>query len=215
MRLVICDDHELLLEALASALAGVGITVEATVDSPAAAVRAVELNDPDVLLIDLCFPGASGLDAAREVVSMHPRTKVVVMTASEQIEPVIEALDIGVSGYVAKDRPIDALARSLEEVARGGTVIERNLLRDQPRTRSTMTGQQRAMASLTATERRVLQLMAKGLSTGDIVRSLGVTQSTVRTHVQNIFTKLDVHTRLQAVALVGDGAVGEGHAARA
>ena len=67
MRLVICDDHQLLLEALATALAGHGMTIEATVDSPLEAVRAVALNDPDILLTDLSFPEGSGLDAAREV----------------------------------------------------------------------------------------------------------------------------------------------------
>ena len=113
MRLVICDDHQLLLEALATALAGHGMTIEATVDSPLEAVRAVALNDPDILLTDLSFPKGSGLDAAREVIAHHPRTRVVVLTGSEQPEPLMEALEIGVSGYLAKDRPIDALARSL------------------------------------------------------------------------------------------------------
>jgi DNA-binding NarL/FixJ family response regulator len=209
MRLVICDDHQLLLEALATALAGHGMTIEATVDSPLEAVRAVALNDPDILLTDLSFPKGSGLDAAREVIAHHPRTRVVVLTGSEQPEPLMEALEIGVSGYLAKDRPIDALARSLEDVARGGTAIDRNILRLAPSSRVSARAR-RPLDTLTATESRVMDLMAKGLCTADIVHSLGVTQSTVRTHVQNIFTKLGVHSRLQAVAVLSDVPAGDG-----
>jgi two-component system nitrate/nitrite response regulator NarL len=214
MRLVICDDHKLLLLALATALAGRGFTIEATAESPSEAVRAVALNDPDILLTDLSFPAGSGLDAAREVMAHHPRTKVVMLTGSEQPEPLLEALSIGVAGYLAKDRPIDALARSLAEVARGGTAIDKDLLRTAPRSRVSAPHQRRSLDSLTATESRVMDLMAEGLCTSDIVRRLGVTQSPVRTHVQNIFTKLGVHTRLQAVALLSNGAAGDRDAVR-
>jgi two-component system nitrate/nitrite response regulator NarL len=214
MRLVICDDHRLLLEALATALAGRGFTVEATVGSPGEAVRAVALNDPDILLTDLSFPAGSGLDAAREVLATHPRTKVVVITASEQPEPLLEALAMGVSGYLAKDRSIDSLASALEEVARGGTSIDKDLLRGVPRASVSAPRRRRPLDTLTPTESRVIDLLATGMSTGDIVRSLGVTQSTLRTHVQNIFTKLDVHTRLQAVALLTNGAAGDRDAVR-
>src|SRR5690606_22477956 len=90
VRLVICDDHTLLLQALTTALAGCGMTVEATATSPGEAVHAVALHDPDLLLTDLCFPGGSGLDAAREIMASHPRTKVVVMTGSDAPEPLLE-----------------------------------------------------------------------------------------------------------------------------
>jgi DNA-binding NarL/FixJ family response regulator len=212
MRIVICDDHQLLLQALATALAGRGYVVEAAVESPVEAARAVALNDPDLLLIDLCFPVGSGLDAAREIMANHPRTKVVLMTGSDQPEPLREALAIGVSGYVAKDRSIDALALALEEVARGGTAIDRDLLRTAPTSQASATRRRRPLDTLTAMESHVLDQMAKGMSTGDIVHSLGITQSTVRTHVQNIFSKLGVHTRLQAVALLNDDAVGDSSA---
>lgn len=214
MRLVICDDHQLLLHALATALAGRGFTVEATVGSPREAVRAVALNNPDLLLTDLSFPVGSGLDTAREVAASHPRTKVVVITASERPEPLMEALAIGVAGYLAKDRSIDSLARALEEVARGGTAIDKDLLRSVPASRVSVPRRRSRLDALTPTETRVLDLLTTGMSTGDMMRSLGVTQSTLRTHVQNIFTKLDVHTRLQAVALRTGDVTGDRDAVR-
>jgi DNA-binding NarL/FixJ family response regulator len=91
MRIVVCDDHRLLLEALAHALATQGFTIEAATLHPAEAVAAVKLYDPDVLLIDLSFPDGNGLDAAREVIAQHPRTRVVVLTGSDDAAAALEA----------------------------------------------------------------------------------------------------------------------------
>jgi two-component system nitrate/nitrite response regulator NarL len=201
MRIVICDDHQLLLEALTTALALHGFTVEAAVDTPAEAVRAVAGNDPDLLLVDVNFPTGSGLEAARTVIAHHPRTKVVMMTGDDDPAPLQEALAMGVAGYLAKDQPVDAIARALELAARGGTPIDGALLRRARRPAARLPRQRTPIDDLTARERHVLHLLVDGMSTGEMVRALGVSQSTVRTHVQNIFAKLGVHTRLQAVAI--------------
>jgi len=208
MRIVICDDHQLLLEALASALAIHGFTVEAAVDSPAEAVRAVALHDPDLLVIDVSFPVGSGIDAAREVIARHPRTRVVMITGGEQSGPLVEALAAGVSGYLGKNQPVDALARALERAWQGETQIDADLLRQVRHPRAKVPRQRTPMDQLTAREQHILRLLLAGMSTRDMVEELGVSQSTVRTHVQNIFSKLGVHTRLQAVALLaGDARV--------
>lgn len=202
MRIVICDDHQLLLEALATALALQGLTVEAAVDSPSEAVRAVASNDPDILLIDLTFPVGSGLDAAREVIAHHPRTKVVMMTGSEDPASLKEALSLGVTGYLAKDQPVDAIVRALELARQGGTPIDSAMLRRVQRPAPRIPRQRTPVDDLTPREHHILRLMVDGMSTREMVHLLGVSQSTVRTHVQNIFSKLGVHTRLQAVALL-------------
>ena len=210
MRLVICDDHRLLLEALATALAGRGYTIEAAATSPAEAVRAVAMHDPDILLIDVMFPVGSGLDAAREVLAHHPRTKVVMITGTESVEPLMAALELGVSGYTRKDQRVEAIARVIEQAASGEVAIDRELLRG---VRSTTRSRQRehtAMDDLTPRERHVLSLLVSGLNTNEIVQQLGVSQSTVRTHVQNIFAKLGVHSRLQAVAALSASGLLEG-----
>jgi DNA-binding NarL/FixJ family response regulator len=202
MRIVICDDHQLLLESLAAALAQRGITVEAAVLTPADAVRAVILHDPDVLLIDLVFPGASGLDAAREVVARHPRTRVVVLTGSAAPEALVEALRIGVAGYLRKDQEVPEIAAALEAVASGQSALDPALLKQVNRTAAVIPRQRRPHDLLTARERSVAAMLVDGLNTDEIMRRLGVSQSTVRTHVQSILTKLGVHTRLQAVTML-------------
>lgn len=205
MRIVICDDHRLLLESLSAALAHRGITVEAAVLGPADAVRAVTLHDPDVLLIDLAFPEGSGLQAAREVMTRHPRTKVVVLTGSTSSEALVEALDIGVAGYLRKDQDVPEIAAALEAVASGGSAVDPVLLRQASRPSATLPRQRTPEAQLTTRERSVAALLVDGRNTDEIMRELGVSQSTVRTHVQSILTKLGVHTRLQAVtALAGE-----------
>lgn len=202
MRLVLADDHRLLLEALATALADFGYTIEAAVSTPAEAVRAVDLHDPDVLLIDVSFPGATGLDAARRVRASHPRTKVVMITGTTDLAPLEEALRIGVEGYLRKARRVEEIAAVLETVAAGETSYDRDLLNERRRAEPHVPRQRGAVPELTPRETHVLRLLVDGLSTKEIVREMGVSQSTVRTHVQNIFAKLGVHSRLQAVALL-------------
>src|SRR5262245_55802721 len=139
MRIVICDDHRLLLEGMASAMAARGYVVEAATCTPDDAVIAVRLHDPDALLIDLTFPEGDGLTAAREVVTKHPRTKVVVLTASDANEHLRVALEIGVAGYVRKDQRLEGIVSALERARRGERAVDgslvRRLGRDAPATR--------------------------------------------------------------------------------
>jgi two-component system, NarL family, nitrate/nitrite response regulator NarL len=200
MRIVMCDDNRLLLEALSNALALQGFTVEAATSTPAEAVAAVRLYDPDLLLIDLGFEGADGLTAAREVARSHPRTRVVILTGSDDPESLLEAMRIGVAGYVRKDQRLDGIVAALRRAAEGEKAIDKTLLRKltsgaRPHSRRS------AVACLTQQERVVLGYLAEGLQTFEIVSQLGISTSTVRSHIQAILSKLGVHTRLQAVAL--------------
>lgn len=217
MRIVICDDHQLLLEALATALAARGFVVEAVVTTPVEAVEAVALHEPDVLLLDVMFPSAQGLWAARQVVAQYPRTKVVMITGSDAPEPLMEALEIGVAGYTGKGQPIPQIAATLEAAHEGKFAVEPSMLRQLRRCGTVPRQASPPVASaLTPRERHVADLLVSGLDTDQIVRRLGVSQSTVRTHVQSILSKLGVHSRLQAVAkLSSDGSFmlnGEAHA---
>ncbi len=202
MRLVLCDDHDLLVQALATALANLGYTIEAAVTTPEDAVRAVAMHDPDVLLVDLNFPVGSGLDAAAEVVEHHPRTRVVMLTGSESPEMLSAALRLGVAGYVRKAQRVETIAEMIERAVAGRLAVDRELLGGL-RDRESAARRRTPVEDLTPSERRVLQLLVAGRSTSEMVRHLGVSSSTVRTHVQSIFVKLGVHSRLQAVALLG------------
>lgn len=208
MRVVICDDHHLLVQAMATALGDLGYTVEAAVATPDEAVRAVALHDPDVLLVDVAFPTGSGLDAARQVIARHPRTKVVMLTGGDSPQPMKSALDMGVSGYIRKAQRIEEIARTLDRVMEGELVVDPRLLNGS-RVGAAGSRKRTPVDQLTRSEQRVLRLLVDGCSTNEIVRQMHVTPSTVRTHVQSIFLKLGVHSRLQAVALLSrEGLIG-------
>ena len=204
MRIVLCDDHRLLLEALSKALGSQGFTVEAATSRPADAVAAVKLFDPDLLLIDLGFPEGDGLTAAREVVRSHPRTRVVVLTGSDDLAPLREAMRIGVAGYVRKDQRLSGIVQALRQAADGESSIDKTLLRRLGSTAAGPTKQPQALDRLTQQERVVLGCLADGLQTSEIVTRLGIRNSTVRSHIQAILSKLGVHSRLQAVALLNE-----------
>jgi two-component system nitrate/nitrite response regulator NarL len=203
MRIVVCDDNRLLLEALSNALARQGFTVEAATSAPAEAIAAVRLYDPDILLIDLGFPGADGLSAAREVARSHPRTRVVIITGSDDPGPLLEAIRIGVAGYVRKDQRLDGIVAALRLAAVGDSAIDKTLLRRLTAATRTDSGRS-ALARLTQQERVILGYLADGLQTSEIVGRLAISTSTVRSHIQAILSKLGVHTRLQAVAVFND-----------
>ena len=198
MRVVLCQDQRQRLEALAAALAECGHVVQAATTSPSDAVHDVQRYDPDVLLTDLSFPVGSGLDTARKVQERHPRTKVVVIVGADEPTYFAEALEVGVSGYVLKGQRIEAISAAIEVAAGGGFTVYPALLQQLPG-RKPIPQQRRRAHQLTERERTVLELLARGFATRQIVRRLGVSESTVRTHVQNILAKLGVHSRLQAV----------------
>ena len=204
MRIVLCDDHRLLLEALSKALGSQGFTVEAATSNPADAVAAVKLFDPDLLLIDLGFPEGDGLTAAREVARSHPRTRVVVLTGSDEVAPLREAMKIGVAGYVRKDQRLGGIVQALRQAAHGESSIDKTLLRRLGSTAAAPTKQPQLLDRLTQQEKVVLGCLADGLQTSEIVKRLGIRNSTVRSHIQAILSKLGVHTRLQAVALLNE-----------
>lgn len=204
MRLVIGDDHALLLDALAATLAARGWEVTATATTPEAAVAAVERTEPELCLLDVTFPQGSGLDAAREILRRAPGTHVVMFTASEDPDTVLRAVEIGVRGFLRKDQGIENIVAMLERVGAGETVIEGELLRNAMRAQG-MPGrrlQQSPLRFLTAREREVLDHLCAGETTAEIAAALSVATSTARTHVQSVLTKLGVHSRLQAVAVL-------------
>ena len=203
MRIVVCDDHRVLLEALSHALATRGFIIEAATSSPAEAVAAVKLYDPDLLLVDVSFPDGNGLDAAREVMSHYPRTRVVVLTGSDAAATEIEAARIGVAGYIRKDQRLSAIAEALCRAAAGEPWVDTTALKRLRSAQSNATAPRHPVDDLTRQERVVLAMLEEGLSTAEIVRRMGIGNSTVRSHIQAILTKLGVHSRLQAVAMVG------------
>jgi two-component system, NarL family, nitrate/nitrite response regulator NarL len=205
VRLVICDDQRLLIEALAAVLTARGHVVEAVAYTPEEAVRAVASYDPDVCLLDVNLLGATeGIDVARRLRAEHPRTKVVILSALGEPSVVAEAIDAGVAGFVSKGLTVDSILSTLERVEAGEMAVEPDLLRAAVRQGSRAAHREHdgLLTYLTPRERYVLLLLVDGHSTAEIAQKMAISPSTARTHVQNVLVKLGAHSRLQAASMI-------------
>jgi two-component system nitrate/nitrite response regulator NarL len=202
--MVLCDDHRLLIEAFATALQSRGHEVVALATTPEDGYRAVMEHSPDVCILDLMFPRGSGLDAAARIMADCPECRILMLSAVADPALVHAALAAGAAGFVLKDASVEEIVRASERVAAGEVAVDRELLRAAVRTRAEQADRppSQRLRLLTGREREALRRIALGESTKEIARAMGVSQSTARTHVQNVLTKLGVRSRLQAVALV-------------
>ncbi len=201
MNVLICDDHSLFAQALAVVLRNAGSANVECVNSPEAAVAAVASGDVDVCVMDLQFPSGSGVDGIAGVLAVSPETRVVVLTGSTDPDELGRAVDAGARGVAMKGDDVDRVVQTIERVHDGEIVL--NVPRLQLSIRSArdsrLDGDYLARF-LTAREREVLERLVAGQSTADLARAMGVRYSTARTHIQNMLTKLGVHSKLEAVA---------------
>ncbi|HLF70244.1 MAG TPA: response regulator transcription factor, partial [Actinomycetota bacterium] len=168
------------------------------------AVARVRSSTPDVVLMDVRMPRMDGVEATRRLKDVSD-AKVLILTTFDLDEYVFEAVRAGASGFLLKDVPPDDLVDAIRIVARGDALIEprmtRKLLdefaRSSTRSRSRPTG----LDQLTSRESEVLALVAKGLSNSEIAEALFISDTTVKTHVTHILTKLNLRDRVQAVVL--------------
>ncbi|HEV7195650.1 MAG TPA: response regulator transcription factor [Pedococcus sp.] len=202
MRLVVCDDHLLLLEALGLALSASGHEVVALASHPDDAITAVAEHHPDVCLLDVNFPGGTSVTAIQRIREISPETKVVMLSAEADHAVVGRAIAEGASGYVGKEKPIVEIVEMLERAVRGQLAVEPSLLQRALRPHKTTDDPLWALQFLTDREWQVMRCIMDGQTTEEMAESLGVQRSTARTHVQNLLTKLGVHSRLQAAALM-------------
>lgn len=202
MSLLLCDDHLLLLEALAGALSARGQEVVATLTHPADVADAAAALDPDVCLLDVYFPDGDGIQAAREVQRRAPRTKVLMLSASSNPDVVRDAFAAGAVGFVQKDEDIESILAAVDMASRDEVVLRPGLLHAVlvPDKTEPGRGSRPDQYWLTERERGVLARLVAGESTSIIASELGMATSTTRTHIQNVLVKLGVHSRLQAVA---------------
>ena len=201
IRVLVVDDHAVFSDALATILGtnpdfqvvGKGSTVEEAIQ------RAHELQ-PDVVLLDVHMPDGSGVDAARIIKRDRPQTQVVILTSDEEESVLRSAVEAGVTGYLSKHESAQQVMQAVRSAAHGETLIAPYML---ARLLSGMqTKPQAGPASpLTARELAVLQELALGHDNHTVARTLQMAPNTARTHVQNILSKLGVHSKLEAVSL--------------
>lgn len=200
--IVLTDDHVILLDALSSALRQLGHRVPATHTTYRAAFESIKALQPDLWVLESQLADAPNLDAMDDLTLASPGTKIVVLTADGDQKTILRALDRGARAYVHKTRGVAVLAEALQRVMAGEeTVVERALV-PKPRPADAESVELLRLANyLTHRELECLRLLAAGLDTTSMARRIGVSRTTVRTHVQAVLTKLGAHSRLEAASL--------------
>lgn len=201
-RVLIVDDHPIFRDGLAGLLATLsGVEVTGTADTAEQALAAIKETAPDVVLMDINLPGASGVEATQRATQIAPGTAVLVVTMVDEDDTVFAALAAGARGYVLKGSSGDEIAAALRTVAAGGAVLGAGVasrLLAQPSGRLPGLASPAQPDDLTTREREVLDLLSEGASNQQIARSLGISLKTVQNHVSRILDKLQAADRTQA-----------------
>ena len=206
IRVVVVDDQELVRSGFCVILdAADGITVVGEAGNGEAAVSVVADHHPDVVLMDIRMPGMDGLAATRLITCAEPAPKVVMLTTFDLDDYVYEALRAGASGFLLKDAPRGDLIAAVRAAAAGDALlapsVTRRLIEAFARRPPETSPAPARLKSLTARERDVLLLIARGRSNAEIALALFVSEATVKTHVGNVLAKLGLRDRVQAVIL--------------
>ena len=216
LRVVIADDHDSFRSGLGALLSQIdGLVVVGEAANGEEAVTRVATLQPDVVLMDLAMPGTDGIEATRRIVDAAPHVAVLVLTMSDDDDSVFAAVQAGARGYVLKGAQRAELVRSIRAVAAGdaifGPAVARRLVAYFARPRPS--GADTAFPELTEREREILELIAQGRSNADITAQLVLSPKTVRNHVSNIFSKLQVRDRAEAIVRAREAGLGGSGAA--
>ena len=206
IRVLVVDDQELVRSGFCVILdAADGITVVGEAANGEAALSQVAAHEPDVVLMDIRMPGMDGLEATRLISRGPAGPKVVMLTTFDLDDYVYEALRAGASGFLLKDSPRHDLIAAVRAAAAGDALlapsVTRRLIEAFARRPPETSPSPSQLASLTARERDVLLLLARGRSNAEIAEVLFVSEATVKTHVGNLLAKLGLRDRVQAVIL--------------
>lgn len=201
-RLLIADDHPIVLEGLASLLQNEGFEIVARCRSGDAAIAAIAEHDPDIAVLDIQMPGATGLDILRDIrVRGAVRPKVIILTASLDRSQIVEAVELEADGLVLKELVADRIVECIENVAAGQQWIDNDALKYVIIDLAKREARAAATRPLSARETEVARLAARGLRNRDIGEALGLTESTVKMHLGSAFGKLGVASRAELAAL--------------
>jgi DNA-binding NarL/FixJ family response regulator len=199
---LLVDDHDLFRTVLRNLLEEQTVQVVGEAADGAQAVRMVRELAPDVVVMDLNMPGMTGVEATRQVTTLAPLTRVVVLTISDQDEDVMNAILAGACGYLMKDSSIQDLMQGIRAAAVGESLISPHIAaKVLQRMRATGTNEADAAmirAELSDREIEVLKLIANGKDNAQIAADLHISPKTVKNHISNILMKLQIDNRIQA-----------------
>lgn len=202
IRVVLADDHAVVRKGIREFLEQSGdITVVAEATDGPKAIDLVAEHQPDVVVLDIQMPGATGIEATRHIKAEHPGVRVLVLTAYDDDPYIFALLQAGASGYILKTADSTELVHAVRAVHRGESALDPAVAQKvvQQLTSGRPLGAQAVVETLTERELEVLRLAARGLTNKAIGLELGISDRTVQGHLANIYGKLNVNSRTEAV----------------
>jgi DNA-binding NarL/FixJ family response regulator len=200
IRILVVDDHPVVREGLTSMLSREdNIEVLGTAEDGAVAIKKAGELRPDIILMDLRMPGVDGIEAMTEIKARHPQIRFIVLTTYDNDEYIFKGIEAGARAYLLKDAPREELFRAIRAVHKGESLIEPAIAGRVLDRFAELSRQAQTAEGLSDRELEVLTLMARGTSNKNIASELNIGESTVKTHIQNIFQKLGVNARTEAV----------------
>lgn len=208
-RLVLADDHPIVLEGLACLLAIEGFEVVARCQNGDAAIAAFAEHDPDIAVLDIDMPGATGLEILRDLRARNvARPKVIILTASLDRAQICEAVELEADGLVLKELVTERIVECIEQVAAGAQWIDNDALKSVIEDLARRDARHATTRPLSPRETEVARLAARGARNREIAEALGLTESTVKMHMSNAFDKLGVASRAELAAFARDLGLG-------
>ncbi len=203
IRVLLADDHTLFRQGVRRLLnSETDMEVAGEVPNAAEAVEKASELRPDVVLLDVAMPGSSSFEAARQIKRNRPETKVLFLTMYDDEDYLVEAMEVGASGYVLKDSPATQLLTAVRDVQRGESYLSPRMLAqlvDDFRTRVRSSTRAPRFSTLTPREKEVIKMLAEGQSVKEIACALNLSVKTVEAHKFNLMRKLDIHNKAQLV----------------
>jgi DNA-binding NarL/FixJ family response regulator len=213
IRILIADDHAFYREGVRAMLREVaGVEVVGEAASGEEVIAKALAMQPDVILMDIKMPAVNGIDATRRILHASPHIAILIVTMFEDDDSVFAAMRAGARGYLLKDADQDELVHAIHSAGRGAAIFSPAIAGRMiqyfslPRP----TAAELAFPDLTDREREILQLIAQGHSNAEIAARLVLSLKTVQNHVSNIFSKLQVADRAQAIVRARDAGMGHG-----
>jgi len=203
IRVLFVEDHQLLAEALSAMLAREPDIEIVGVAGSVAQAKELARERLDVVLMDYRLPDGTGADATRAIKARWPTARVVMLTALNDDETILESIQAGADGYLTKDRVVEDVVSAVRSANAGETLLPRSVIvgiAQRVAAARDRSAERQPIEPLTPRELEVLKALTEGLSTPEICDRLFIAPNTLRTHVQNIMGKLRVHSKLEAVA---------------
>lgn len=206
LRVLVVDDHEVVRQGLVALLdRRDGFQVVAEAGTVAEALEQARRHEPEIVIMDVRLPDGSGIEACREIRAEMPTTKVVMLTSYPDEEAVLSAIVAGASGYLLKQVRARDLIAALEAVGRGESLLDPAVTEKVlERIRRIANGSQETdeLSQLTGQERKILMLVAEGMTNKEIAAEIFLSDKTVKNYVSSILAKLNLERRAQAAAFV-------------